>query len=274
MKLLLKIFVISFLFLFCISNSISQIKKKEDTPLVPTEQKRTEIGGFIGLGGNSQSGTYITDACQCEFDKGRGFGFTIGAIYESEIVRRLRWGGALAYDLRSFWASYMEREAIEYKSEINGRKENVNVLFRNRSDVGISFLTLMPFVKYLPSKFLFFRLGLGASLVLGSSQLHTKELLDKTAKLSTGEIVETYIPGVDGNVATVEDGEFPQVNSLQFSMEPAIGLNFPLGEKLNFSPAFQYSIPLTKFSENGSDIKLSAWRIILEFKYDITPEEN
>jgi len=60
---------------------------------------------------------------------------------------------------------------------------------------------------------------------------------------------------------------------LQFSLEPAIGFTFPLGEKLNFSPVFQYSIPLTKFSDSGTDIKISAWRIMLELRYDITPEE-
>jgi hypothetical protein len=168
----------------------------------------------------------------------------------------------------------MERESIEFTSQQDGRKENVNVLFRHKSDVGVSYLTFMPFLKYIPAKFMFLRLGFGASFVLNSSLYHTKELLDETAKLSTGEIVQIEFEGIDGKVATIEDGDFPQVNSMQFSLEPAIGLTFPLGKKLNFSPIFQYSVPLTKFSENGTDVKLSSWRIMLEFRYDITPEEN
>ncbi|MCL5991824.1 MAG: hypothetical protein M1419_06950 [Bacteroidetes bacterium] len=274
MKLLFKLFIISFLFLIFVLSSNSQIKKKEDTPLLPTEQLRTEVGAFIGLGGNSQSGIFITDSCKCDFDMGRGFGFTIGGLYESEIVKRLRWGGAIAFDIRSFWASYMERDLIEFYSDQLNRTVSVPVLFRHKAESHVFYLTLMPYIKYVPAKFIFFRFGFGGSFVLSSGLKHTQEILDETAKLSTGEIVKIEYQKVGGRIATIEDGDFPAVNSLQFSLEPAIGLNFPLGEKLNFGPVFQYSIPLTKFSENGTDIKLSAWRILLEFRYDITPEEN
>ncbi|OGU12402.1 MAG: hypothetical protein A2X61_04575 [Ignavibacteria bacterium GWB2_35_12] len=273
MKLLFKLFLASFLFFIFVLSTLGQIKKKEDTPLLPTEQIKTEVGVFIGLGGNSQSGIFITDTCKCEFDKGRGFGFTIGGLYESEIIRRLRWGGALAFDIRSFWASYRENESIEFFSEQVGRKVNVPVHFRHKAESQVFYLTFMPYLKYVPSKFIFFRFGFGGSFVLGAGLKHTKEILDETARLSTGEIVKIEYEKIGGKIATVEDGDFPAANSMQFSLEPAIGFTFPFGKKINFSPLFQYSIPLTKFSENGTDVKLSAWRIMLEFRYDITPEE-
>ncbi|MBI5324134.1 MAG: hypothetical protein HZB41_02450 [Ignavibacteriae bacterium] len=271
MKLLFRLLFFFFLLLIFINAVTAQIKKKEDTPLLPTEQLRSEVGGFIGFGSNNQSGIFSTDSCDCKFMDGAGFGFTIGGLYESEIVKRMFWGGALALDMKSFWASYMEYEPVKLKSRPD--TPVVPVLFRYKADSKIWYLTLMPYIKYVPAKFMFFRLGFGGSFVISSDMKHTKELLSETSRLNTGELVGIKYVDVEGRIYTIDDTDFPKVNSLQLSLEPAIAFNFPIGQKFRLSPLFQYSIPLTKFSEQGTDVKLNSWRLMIELRYDITPDD-
>ena len=275
-NLLFKLSIVFVLFLGFIATSLSQIKKQQDTPLLPSVQLRTEAGGFIGIGENIQSGILRTDtSCQCDYEDGRGFGFTIGGLYESEFTRRLFWGGALAFDLRSFWASFKQREQLNMNKD--GNIYEVPAWFRYRADVNTWYLTLMPYLKYIPAKFMFLRLGFGSSFVLSSTLNHNKELLDRSGKISTGETISLRIDSTkssDGINAKLYNGSLPDLNSMQFSLEPALGFNFLIGEKFRFSPVFQYSVPLTILTQNGQDVKLSSWRILFELRYDITPEEK
>ncbi|TAL67557.1 MAG: hypothetical protein EPN82_13975 [Bacteroidetes bacterium] len=274
MKLLFRHFIVFVLFLIFTLTTFGQVKKKQDTPLLPTAQMHTEVGAFFGIGENIQSGIFKTDTCKCDFVDGRGFGFTIGGLYESELVRNLFWGSALAFDLKSFWSSFKEREPIDFIKDSN--KYQVPVWFRYKADASIWYMTLMPYLKYLPAKFMFLRLGLGASFVISSKLNFTKELLDRTGRISTGEIVNVRLDSSvssDGIHATFINGELPKVNSTQLSLEPAIGFTFPIGEKFRFSPLFQYSVPFANITESGEKVKLSSWRLLLELRYDITPEE-
>jgi hypothetical protein len=269
-KLLFKIFIaLAFIALF-ITSAYSQKTFKRENPILPSEERKTEIGFFIGLGGNNQSGIFRTQGCQCDFINGTGFGLTIGGLYETEIIPRLRWGGALEYDLRSFTSSFREREPDTLRSQTTGAIEIVPVWFRYQVKSAISYLSIIPYLKYVPADFLFFRIGLSGSFVIGAGITQTKAALDETVPLSTGEIAKVTLP----NGGLIYNGKFPSVNTFQYSLEPAIGLTFPFGKKLNFSPVFQYSIPLNNFTSSGDNVKISAWRILLEFRFVLKSEEN
>ncbi len=270
MKLLFKILIAAAFISLFITSAFSQKTFNRENPILPSEEKITEYGFYIGLGANNQSGIFKTEWCNCEFQNGTGFGLTLGGIYETEFVRRLRWGAAIEYDMRSFTSSYMEREGIEFTSQTTGIKETVPVLFRYKAKAGISYISLIPYLKYVPADFLFFRMGLGGSFVVGAGLTHTKDALDATVKLSTGEIASVSQP--NGNL--LYSGKFPGVNTFQYSLEPAIGLTFPIGERLNFSPVFQYSVPLSNFTTSGDNVKISGWRILLEFRFVDLPDKN
>jgi hypothetical protein len=264
-----KVNILTTVIIFCFNLLICNAQR-EATPLTPEEsQIQREVGLILGFGQNIEKGSFNTN-CPCKFEKGLKFGFTIGGLYEQEIFEWLRWGGALIYDLKSITASYMEIEEVDALSEITQRTEKVSVSVENQADLGISYLTLIPYFKFLPFDFLYFKIGPGLSYVLSSSVKHTQTALQKTVLLSSGELgTVTFGPG--GSLTkTIEDGAYPDVNQLQLSIEPILGLTFPLSKNIYFGGSIQYSIPLTDFSQKDSGFRINSWRILLELRIALT----
>lgn len=236
------------------------------TPIVPEEERQPkDLGIIIGLGMNLQSGTSKVNCENCEFEDGTKFGFSLGAVYENGIVdEKLKWGIIGLYDNLDIYSSFKERESFEYEPN-----KFIPVNFRHHSELSVSAFSVIPYLKWSPAKVIFLRVGPNISYLVSTNVLHTKEILDKTTELPTGEITSISFPDTKSKKTTVEDGEYKDVNNLQFGLSLMSGFNFQFDNDFTFAPYFMYNIPFTNISEYGKDLKISSWRIIFEFRMKI-----
>lgn len=254
-------------FLVLIITTAKLLSQDFATPLDPEKMRnQKEVGILFGLGQNFMSGNFRTE-CDCpEFINGTKFGYSIGAIYEMDFASRFMWGAALIFSNRDIYSEYQIIEDVRLQSVITGKLETAPIKFKHKANADFSYLTLMPYIKWNLTNFMFVRLGVSGSFVLNNKIKHEKELLQKTARLSSGEIVSIKIDSENEFSTIVEDGDFPQTNSFQISLDPMLGFNIPIEENLFLSPVFQYSLPLSNISEKGENFKVSGWRFILELR--------
>jgi hypothetical protein len=102
-----------------------------------------------------------------------------------------------------------------------------------------------------------------------------EEILDKKMTLPNGEVVDIYFP-IPNRPNTkiyskvVESGNIKNINPLQLAFVPTIGFNIYFNDKFSLSPLFQYYFPLTEISSFGENFTISAYRIALTLKYNLT----
>lgn len=278
MNLLLKNFsLFGLIFLLNCSFVFSQIHyAKVADPLLPeVAPLQSDLGLFIGLGGNYQSGKYLTQ-CDCDFTNGRGFGITIGALYERELFKIIRYGTAVYYDNKALKSNYLEIEDIEVFNSSGAFSEYIPIPFDNVSEATFHSLGIMPFIKLLPFNWAFLRVGFSADFIVSSNVTHTKELMKKTVLLSSGEIgiITLDDPRCIAGKCTLEDGDFPEVHSPYLTINSAIGLNIPFSAQVVLSPIFQFNIPFKEISRRGEDYKVNSWRIFLELRIALDDRKN
>ncbi len=250
--------------------SNTAITQQLATPILPgTLPLDRQLGLLIGFGSNYQSGEFLVECDDCIFDKGTGFGFAIGALYENEVFTDILIGGQVLYDIMNITSTYREREPINFRIEDTDEFETVPVLFRHKGEVDVSYLTITPYIKWTPAHFFFIKMGLSGSFVTTANIKHTQELLDKKILLSNGETATINFGDGTGNTRTIQDNKLPQLNSFQLSFTPAIAFNFRLSHRLFFSPEFQYNLPFNNISEYGKDFKINSWRFLIEFRYSL-----
>ena len=126
--------------------------------------------------------------------------------------------------------------------------------------------TLMPYIKWSPSTDIFARLGFEAGSIVYNHIKHIEELMQNSATLSTGEIVQIEFANFNGNVATVEDGQFLGLKQFQLYFVPAFGFNIELAKNVNLSPVIDCGIPLTSLTTRGDGFKVLNWRILFELR--------
>ncbi len=267
MLLLFKTLIIILSILFTYSLSFSQ---QLASPIAPGElPPDKQIGILVGFGSNFQSGEFYVECDDCIFDKGNGFGFTIGALYEHEIFESLYLGAQVLFDIMDITSTYRERESIKFKIEGTDDYETVPVLFRHIGEVDLSYFTLAPYIKWSTADFLYFKFALNGSFVINANIKHSQELLDKKALLSNGETATISFGTGKGNTLTLQDEKLPQLNSFQLYLSSAIAFNFRLSHRLFFSPEFQYNIPMNNISEYGKNFKINSWRFLIEIRYSL-----
>jgi hypothetical protein len=261
-------FAVALMLCFC---SFSAYAQNSDPINAGRILYRKQAGVIIGTGLIAQSGNFNV-TCDCPaFEGGRGTGLVAGAIYEDDLLENFVWGGALLFQTRPIEALYRQTELVTVESSASNREFTIPAEFRNSASADFSYLTFMPFVKYIQLHPLFIRVGAGLSTVVSGRIVHTKELLTTTVLSAEGtvenvQLVDENKNPID-NPATVEDGNFAQLNSFQFSIEPAIGVDIRLGKSDWFiAPVVQYSLPLMTISENGQDFKLSALQFMAEVR--------
>ncbi|MDQ1266282.1 MAG: hypothetical protein QG635_1434, partial [Bacteroidota bacterium] len=234
MKLLLKLNII--LVVILITNPINLICQKGNNPLFPIElPKKNYFGAFIGMGGNSQTGMFKT-SCNCEFTDGTGFGVKFGLLFERDLSEYFEFGALLGYNMLNISSSYQEIEPITVYSNALADSVRAAVRFRQQSDVSLGSIFLQPYFKFTLNPF-FIRFGASAEYLINADLTNTKELLQKSVLLPTGEpasidIDKTANPKIriEGDKAILEEGKLPGVNSIQFYLQPALGANFALSD--------------------------------------------
>lgn len=268
-----RFYCISVIIFFCLNLNLFG-QPQSDTPLRPAEREPDKgLGFFIGLGQSFQTGKFITE-CDCYFEDGVGFSYLFGALYEREISTLFDYGIMGFFENKSIKASYQEYEVQKIFSTATQDSLNVPIQFRHIGETEFNSVSLAPFIKFTPAKFLFFRLGFRMGYLMSGKVKHTKELLQRTAYLPTGEIVEITIGDKRQTSVVVEDGDYPELNAFQMALLPMVGFNIRIENNLYFYPSFMFDYSLTDVSKRGDGFKLHSWKVLLELKYQLSEQSK
>ena len=217
--------------------------------------KPQQIGVWLGFGGVMQTGTLITDACDCSFENGGGMATTVGLSYENELMRNVVWGAGFEYKYISMDARYQEIESMEINKTASGIIANINVPFRHNAAFTNSSIGILPYIKVFPfDTRLFIRGGLNIGFTLSSTLEHTKELLMRSTVLSSGETVLISLdPTKDPRVvseekAIIQTGDLIDPVSTFLGAHTGFGVEFRVGKRMMLGGTMLYVIPFSGFS--------------------------
>jgi len=234
--------------------------------------KPQQIGFSLGFGGIMQTGTLITDACDCSFEQGGGMSSAFGISYENEMMTHVVWGISGEYRYITMDSRYQELETLKDQQTSSGALVSLEVPFRHNAAFTTSMIGILPYVKVFPfDTRLFTRFGLNIGYLASTSLVHTKELLQNRAVLPTGETAEFSLdrndPRVNGNVATIQTGELTQTNPLFIGGHIGLGVEFKAGKRMIFGPTMMYTIPFTGLSTYpGSDFSIRNLQVAAEVR--------
>lgn len=234
--------------------------------------KPKQIGFSLGFGGIMQTGTLITDACDCSFENGGGMSSAFGISFENELMKHVVWGIAGEYRYVSMDSRYQELEVLKDQQTSTGALVSLEVPFRHNAAFATSMIGILPYIKVFPfDTRLFTRFGLNIGYVASTSLEHTKELLQNSSVLPTGETVEFSLdrndPRVNGNLATIQSGELTQANSLFIGGHIGLGVEFKAGKRMIFGPTMMYILPFTGLSSYpGSDFSMRNLQVAAEVR--------
>mgnify|MGYP001627238035 CR=1 FL=1 len=225
----------------------------------------SELGGYVGVGANSQGGTFTT-SCNCEFSGGGGAGILVGAIFERLTRSTIVWGATLGYEGRSITSKFREIEGVVQRSP-SGRDFTVPITFLHEADVQLGVVTLMPFVKYTFFEGIFGRLGGSVGYVFTSNLIHTKTLETTEVTFPNGETASVSLAGQTGSTVILEDGPVSELSALQIGLVPAVGMDIRISKKMFLSPIFQYMVPITTISAQGAGFSVRSFQFSLELRH-------
>jgi hypothetical protein len=225
-----------------------------------------QIGAYFGPSFNSQTGTIVTD-CNCEFTGGAQTGLTAGVMFERLTRSTIRWGVTLGYELRSVEGQFTEIEGVVQRAPSNGQEYVVPITFSNVATASLGYLSLQPYLKYDFWDVLFVRAGANVSYVISSNLMHVKTLESDSVTFPNGETAAVSLPGDEDGSVVLQDGPIPDLNSLQFGVSGAIGMDIRLSKELYLSPVAQYILPLTSVSSFGSGFSVQAFQLFLEARW-------
>lgn len=237
--------------------------------------KPPQLGISLGFGGIMQTGTLIADECNCSFENGGGMSSAFGLAFEDELAKNVVWGVGAEYRFVSMDSRYQELETLLDQPTSTGALIDAEVPFRHNAAFSSSMIGLMPYVKVFPfDTRLFARFGLNIGYIASATLTHTKELLQRRATLPTGEIVEFSMDPTDsrvkGNIATIQDGDLPQLNSLFIGGHIGLGAEFRAGKRLIFGPSMMYILPFTTISSYpGSDFSFTNLQVAIEARISL-----
>lgn len=260
--------IVSFSLFFLIQPLFSQIDISP-SPLGPgIGEIQRELGIFFGLGASWQTGE-IFASCDCPaFSGGGKSNYSFGLIYQQDIASNFSFGAKTSLWVLSNYASYNQKEPIELTSQ-SGEVFLVQILFGQRLNLDISYLTFEPFLAYRPFPFMYLRIGGRTALPLSSKILHTKGLLQKTVRLDNGEVIDLTLKSGNQSIE-LENGKLQSLVSPYFSLQPELGFNIHLGGNIFASIGFLQGIPLNKTATRGNNFKMYFWQILIDIRYAIT----
>lgn len=239
-----------------------------DSPIFVQPRKLPNWGGvFLGFSGNFQTGTLVTNECNCSFENGAGSGLIVGGLYEKYIGNSLNIGGAIGYENRSLTALFREREIVDLQSA-NGESYKTPILFRHTSDVSIQQLFVNAYAKWYPfSKVLFFKGGLTAGYMFQSSILHTKEILERNPYRLPDGSDATILFENNTQSTVIEQGDLPNASPLQFLVDVGMGIDIPFGEYTYLTPVFRYTLPLNTVTTSNPSFSVNSLQFLMELRF-------
>jgi|GEM_PF-1279791 len=263
---LIILFLLFLMNFFSISAIYSQVI---ESPISPYQViiHDTEIGFFVGLGANYNSGEYYAECPECIFDDVSKLGFSLGIKGDYQLSRNLFCGVSLGYEDLSMKGTFRRIESVPL-DRVDGTKIYVPIDFRHSADFSISSISLMPNLSFRLDRFLDFRFGFFSDFVISSNFKHNKQLLTKSVILPDGEKVSVEVyQDKDGNV-TLEDQTIASLTNPMLGIYPQINFNIELSGSTDLNLGFYYKIPLTNLTSNQS-FKINSWRFFLGLSFDL-----
>ncbi len=252
---------------------------EEESPILALDQTPEHVGGFIGLGGLWQSGSFGVN-CNCNlFTQGAGSAFSLGALYENHTKSELYWGVQAGFVYTSLDARYLVTEDTTLQS-IDGKTSfrNIPVSFRNTSHVTISALSVHPYVKWMPLKpRVFLRMGVNASLIVSATKDFHKILLSSAVTLPNDDVVSIRLDRAaieaagytltGDNEVILQDGSMADHSSLVLNLTPALGYEMKVSKSMFLVPVVQYSYGLGALSTLDTDFRENYFQFLIEVHY-------
>ncbi len=169
------------------------------SPLAPSlQQYPSELLLTVAYGWGLQQGGF-RGSCSEEFTRGTSSGWFVGLSYSVPLVREWLWGASLYFKRFRLRASYRAQELLFLQSSSD--TFTVPATMRNRGELTQSTLLLWGYVRWRPTPWLVFSAGPTVALPLSATLHHTKEFLDPTLLLPTGETL--YLPDAQLTVESV-----------------------------------------------------------------------
>lgn len=235
--------------------------------------KPEQIGGWIGFGSAMQSNSLITDACNCSFEGGRGLTFSLGLSYENELTSKMVWGAGLDYRYIGMDARYQETEQMTIEKTAAGAKATIMVPFRHNAELNTSYIGITPYIKYFVGTRFFGRVGINAGMLISPTLTHTKQLLIRSAVLSSGEtVIISLDPSTDPRIvseelAIIQGGPLAQANSFYIGLQSGLGAEFRVGKRAIIGPTVLYTIPFTGMtSYPNSNFTIANLQVLAELR--------
>ncbi len=237
-------YVVSLLLILA-SSSYSQIA------LLSKNDKPARLG-ISGLYGTNISSTHIEEFNGQEFcgvfEQGEAPGLSVGVFGEIPF-------GASSFSLipslsyRNLSSSFTTNPFnLEHAFDI-GAGDTVRIDRERVYQTNISTIAFGASAGWRPIEQLRFDAGLSFGFFASHSYTKTEHLLTPDAVYTSNNL----------STLELESGEMP-VNSFLLTLETGIGYDFPLSDKVTFSPRINASIPLTAISETGGS-SYKTWTI-------------
>lgn len=263
---LITLFLLFFFNIFLITKAHSQ---QIESPISPYQNiiHDWEIGFFLGLGANLNSGEYAAECPDCIFDDVSKFGYTAGIKTDYQLSRTIYVGASLGYEDLSVKGAFRRIESVPL-DRVDGTKIYVPIEFRHSSEFQIGAITLMPNITYRIDRFLDFRLGFFTDFAIINNFKHSKELLTNSVILPDGEKVSVEIPQQKDKTVELENRTIPDFSNPIFGIFPQVNFNIELSGTTDMNLGFIYKLPLNNIA-SSQDFKINSWRIIIGFSFDI-----
>ncbi len=265
---------LSLLFLSIILLPSKSISQPIDSPIKPVQViiHDWEIGAFIGLGANFNSGEYEAECAECIFDDVSNFGYTIGLKTDYQLNNNFFVGANAMYENQLMKGAFRRIESVPLQ-RADGTILDVPIEFRHNLELDLNALTLSPNITYRIGRFMDFKMGFYADFNINSNIMHKKTLLTTSTILPDGEKVKVSIPGEKDASIVLEDYEIPGITSPQLGLMPQINFNIKLSESTDLLIGGFYKVPFTEIASNQT-LKVNVWRIFFGLSFDINDDSR
>lgn len=181
--------------------------------------------------------------CCPNFERGNGWGFSVGGEFSSLVTPRIFLSPRLGYI--SLSGKFRRPETTYFI--ING--EAIQGEFEHRLDADLKGLFIEPMITFKPLKYLFISAGMNSTFLVKYS-FHQEERLTKPSNGVT--FLDSNGNDTHSRLRNVFDGTIPNVQKLQLFVLGRVGAEFPLSRdwKYTITPEISFSVPLLNVTEN------------------------
>lgn len=238
----------------------------QDTPLDPTDQF-PRVGVEVGFSSVWQSGVY-TARCG-EFVEGSRINPLFALAYDKPLGGGFRFEGLLGWQGRGVSSRYNSTENVVLQTD-NGPGRAV-VDFENIGTANVSYLFILPSMKFYVTRGLYAGAGLSANFLLSATTQYTKNILSKTVVIQDLGLSEVYYPegeSSDPYSKVFEAEDRPDASGFGLDGALYVGAEIRVARKIKIGPRILYTIPFTTVF-SSPDLKQNTLQFLIGLRYDI-----